>query len=83
MMRCRPTEKEMLEESLRSARQEAYAAVCPPMNRAERRTAKGKMLVAMAEAAALRAEVEFLRRELTPNAELRPTGAGLSRQVAP
>lgn len=75
-MRCRPmpTEEEMREESLRSAKQEAYAAVCPPMNRAERRTAKGRMLVAQAEAAALRAEVEFLRRELTPNAEV--SGAG-------
>ena len=61
----------MREEALRSARQEAYSAICPPMNRAERRTAKGRMLVAMAEAAALRAEVEFLRREMTPNAVLR------------
>ena len=65
----------MREESLRSARQEAYAAVCPPMNRAERRTAKGRMLVAQAEAAALRAEIEFLRSELTPNVAVSGRGA--------
>ena len=68
MMRCHRSEEEMREADLRDKRQAAYDSVCPPMNRAERRTAKGQMLVAQAEAAALRAEVEFLRRELTPNA---------------
>jgi hypothetical protein len=61
----------MLEAQLDYERRTAYDAICPPMNRAERRTAKGRMLVAQAEAAALRAEVEFLRRELTANGVFR------------
>jgi len=73
----------MREEALRSARQAAYSAVCPPLNRAERRTAKGRMLVAMAEAAALRAEVEFLRREMTPNMEFRPGLEAKPKGIAP
>jgi hypothetical protein len=64
MMRCTPTEEEMREARLNCKREEAYDAICPPMNRAERRTARGRMLVAQGEAAALRAEVEFLRQEL-------------------
>ena len=52
------------ELQLEHERRQAYAAACPPMNRAERRTARGRMLVAQGEAAALRAEVEFLRNEL-------------------
>ena len=58
------TEKQMLEFGLQHVRQEAYTAICPPMNRADRRTARGRMLVAQAEAAALKAEVEFLREAL-------------------
>lgn len=63
-MRCRRSDEEMRESSLRSAKQDAYDSICPPLNRAERRTAKGRMLIAQAEAAALRAEVNFLRDEL-------------------
>jgi hypothetical protein len=58
------SEREMRDHNLAHARTTAYEAVCPPMNRAERRTARGRLLVAQAEAAALRAEVEFLRAEL-------------------
>ncbi len=59
-----PTDEEIRADELDLARRRAYEAVCPPMNRAERRTAKGRMLVAQAEAAALRAEVEFLHAEV-------------------
>jgi hypothetical protein len=62
------SEEELREDRIRSAKSRAYAEVCPPMSRAERRTAKGRMLVAQAEAAALRAELELLRSELTPSA---------------
>lgn len=58
------SEKQMLEFGLQHVRQEAYQAVCPPMNRADRRTARGRALVAEAEAAALRAENIFLREAL-------------------
>ena len=51
-------------EKLESKRLQAYSSVCPPMNRVERRTARGRMLVAQGESAALRAEVEFLQEEL-------------------
>ena len=51
-------------EQLEHEKRQAYADVCPPMNRAQRRTARGRMMVAQGEAAALRAEVEFLRQEL-------------------
>ena len=52
------------DEQIERERRQAYADVCPQMNRAERRTARGRMLVAQGEAAALRAEVDFLRQEL-------------------
>jgi hypothetical protein len=58
------SEQQMRDMHLDAAKESAYSAICPPMSRAERRTAKGRMLVAQAEAAALRAEVEFLRQEL-------------------
>ena len=58
---------EMRKANLDCQKRAAYNAICPPMNRAERRTAIGRMLVAQAEAAALRAEVDFLRRELANN----------------
>ena len=67
MQERRPTEEELREQQLEYAKSKAYAEICPPMSRADRRTAKGRMLVAQAEAAALRAELEFLRRELKPN----------------
>lgn len=64
-MRSTPYSEEMMREmALQSARDFAYSQVCPPMNRQERRTARGRMLVAQGEAAALRAENEFLKREL-------------------
>ena len=69
-MRCIPTEEETREAQLNYKRTEAYDAICPPMNRAERRTARGRMLLAQAVAAALRAEVEFLRRELADSYSL-------------
>ncbi len=62
--RSRLSDEQIREMNVEMCRQEAYDAICPPMNRAERRTARGKMLVAQAEAAALRAEVEYLRSEL-------------------
>ena len=55
------SDKELREQRLAHAKDRAYSEICPPMNRAERRTAKGRMLVAQAEAAALRAELDFLR----------------------
>ena len=42
-------------------RDKAYDEICPRLNRAERRTAHGRMLVAQAECAAMRAELEYLR----------------------
>lgn len=56
-----PTEQDMHRSNIEDARSRAYASVCPPLNRAERRTAHGRMLVAQAEAAAMRAELEYLR----------------------
>ena len=41
----------------------AYYDVCPPMNRAERRTARGKLLHAQGEAARLKAELEFWKEQ--------------------
>lgn len=52
------------EINLSAAKQYAYDRACPSMSRAERRTARGRMLVAQGEAAALRAENEFLKSEL-------------------
>lgn len=40
----------------------AYAEVCPLMSRAERRTAKGKLLVAQGELARATAEAEFWKQ---------------------
>jgi hypothetical protein len=40
----------------------AYAEVCPPMSRAERRTAKGKLLVAQGELARATAAAEFWKQ---------------------
>ena len=53
------------QQEIADARCRAYDAfVAPGMNRAARRTAKGRMLVALGEAAALRAELEVLRRHI-------------------
>ena len=55
----------MRRREVHEARCAAYDAyVTPGMNRAARRTAKGRMLVAQGEAAALRAELEVLRRQI-------------------
>lgn len=62
-----PTEQQRRDDRREDARQSAYREVCPQMNRAERRTAKGRMLIAQAEAAAMRAEIEFLRIEIKNN----------------
>lgn len=69
MRKPQPSPAEMRKASLDCQKRAAYNAICPPMNRAERRTAMGRMLIAQAEAAALRAEVAFLRRELATRAE--------------
>ena len=63
MMPRRPTYEEIRDENLAIKKRDAWNEVCPPMSRAERRTAKGRMLIAQAEAAALRAEIEFLKQE--------------------
>jgi len=59
-----PTEEEMHRSNIDAARLKAHMSVCPHLNRAERRTAHGKMLLAQAEAAAMRAELEYLRDQL-------------------
>lgn len=63
-MRCRePSEAEIREHERAFAREQAYSGVAH-LNRKERRTAHGRMLMAQAEAAALRAENEILKRQL-------------------
>ncbi len=55
----------MRQREIEEARCRAYDAyVTPGMNRAARRTAKGRMLVAQGEAAALKAELEVVRRQI-------------------
>lgn len=56
-----PTEEEMHRANIDDARRRAWTSVCPNLNRAERRTAYGRMLLAQAEAAAMKAELEYLR----------------------
>ena len=51
-------------EIIEDLRHNAYYSVCPPMNRKERRTARGQLLVAQGEAAALLAENEYLKEKL-------------------
>lgn len=64
MSRPERSDAEMLQDGIDRARRRAYDDVCPPMSRAERRTAKGRMLIAQAELAAMKAENDFLREEL-------------------
>lgn len=66
-MDCRryKSDEQLRDDELDRRREHAYQSVCSNMNRADRRSAKGKMLLAQAEAAALRAEVEFLKEELS------------------
>ena len=65
-MRCTCNHDQVSREDiLHEVRQSAYESVISwQMSRAERRTAHGRMLVAQAAAAALKAEVEFLKNEL-------------------
>lgn len=58
------SDKELRQMAREYAYRNAYEEVCPPLNRAQRRSAKGRMLVAQAEAAGLRAENEVLRQQL-------------------
>ena len=51
----------MHQANIDAVRNYAYNYVCPDLNRSERRKAYGRMLVAQAEAAAMRAELEYLR----------------------
>lgn len=62
-MRCGPSEEQMRERDRAYAREQAYESVAH-LNRKERRTAHGRMLVAQAEAAAFLAENEVLKRQL-------------------
>ena len=55
---------ESREEALIRVRIGAYNNICGNLNRAERRTTKGRLLVIQAEYAALKAENDFLREEL-------------------
>lgn len=55
------TEAQMQAHNVEYLREAAYSNVCPPMNRAQRRTAKGKMFVAQGELAAHQAEMYYLR----------------------
>lgn len=50
------------EEQAREIGERAYADVCPLMNRVERRTARGKLLVAQGELARVKAEMEFWKQ---------------------
>jgi hypothetical protein len=54
-----PTVEELIQQSRDTAFEQVYQ-----MNRKERRTAKGRQIVAEAEAEALRKENEILRAEL-------------------
>lgn len=55
------SEMDLLKRDLESKTRTAYDSICPPMSRAERRTARGRLLQAQAEIAALRVEVDYLR----------------------
>ena len=61
-MRMRERTQEEIDAShISYLRNMAYDKICPRLNRAERRTAHGRMLVAQAELAAMQAELEYLR----------------------
>lgn len=62
MMKKRPVQSR--EDALNEAMDTAYSEVCPPMNRAERRSARGKLMVAQGQIAALKAKLAFLEAEL-------------------
>ncbi len=54
----------MRDRRLQDRKETAYGWEVPEMNRKERRTARGRVLVAEAEARSLQAENEFLKEEL-------------------
>jgi hypothetical protein len=62
-MRCRPepTDAEFLQEKIARSTADAYQSIVGTMNRAERRTARGRQLVAQGLAAALQAENDILK----------------------
>ena len=62
-MKRQPSEKEMIASELEWARGSAYEPM-QYMSRADRRTAKGRMLAAQCEVKALAAENEILRKKL-------------------
>jgi hypothetical protein len=62
------SEADMRRLELDDVRNNAYAPIAH-MSRAERRTARGRQLVAEAEARALRAEIEILRRRIAEDHE--------------
>lgn len=65
------SDQEMREANLEEVKQRAYTGIIGhAMSRAERRTAHGRMLIAQAEAAALKAEVEYLKSELAAMEQL-------------
>lgn len=51
------------DDRLQSTMDIAFNGACPRMNRAERRTAKGKLLVVRGQLAALEAKIKFLEEE--------------------
>ncbi len=61
MMPCKIPQSR--DDRLQQRMDEAYSSICPPMNRAERRTARGKLLVAQGKIAALEAKIKFLEEE--------------------
>ena len=62
-MRCRPepTDAELLREQIDRNKTYAYQSIVGTMNRAERRTARGRQLVAQGLAAALQVENDILK----------------------
>jgi hypothetical protein len=53
-----PTDEEILEQTLH----DTYEAHCPQMNRKERRTMKGKLLIAEAKLKVAEAELEHYKQ---------------------
>lgn len=62
-MKCRPepTDADFLRERMKRNTADAYQSIVGTMNRAERRTARGRQLVAQGLAAALQAENDILK----------------------
>lgn len=64
MMKPALSESELMAMDRQYAYDNAYSAICPRLSRGQRRSAYGKMLIAQAEAAGLKAENEVLRKQL-------------------